>query len=165
MVEAELPPQVCSRGRIGRLRTGSFLTYNDLPMIELEEVMTARILIILSFALALTDYLGAQQPLVVPAKQEVTLTVKADSTQVQLAYEKQKNLQLQSQILNEQYQKQVSDLQKQFGGYEATIQSWIAQTKKANGFGDDVQYDRDQDKWFKAEKQKSASKAVKPAAK
>jgi hypothetical protein len=107
----------------------------------------------------------AQQALVIPAgdKQEVVLTAKTDSTPVQLAFEKQKNLQLQSQLLQEQFQKQLADMQKQFGVQEQLITDWIVKTKHANGFGDDVTYDREQNKWFKTAKQKSESKTVKPA--
>jgi hypothetical protein len=108
----------------------------------------------------------AQQPLVVQGngKQEVKLTAQSDSARALLAYEKQKNLTLQYQMLQEQFQKQTAEMQKQFSDYEKDITAWIAATKKAEGFGDDVTYDRDQDKWYRSEQPKAAAQ-VHPATK
>lgn len=73
------------------------------------------------------------------------------SLAAQLSNEKQKNLNLSLQ--NTQLQQQVNLLQQQnalkvpYDAEEKKIEDWIDAMKKANGWGDDVTYDREADIW------------------
>lgn len=103
-------------------------------------------------ALTLVSY-GQQSPLTSPAMKlpapAVKLAHPADSKDVQLDVIKEKNLQLQFQILQRNYQDQQAQLESQYRSLESKIEAWIAQVRKDNDLGDDVQYDRDRDAWVK----------------
>ena len=120
---------------------------------------------------------GAQAPppLVVgqakPGQTEVTpkfgLTVGStynalDVAAADLAYEKEKNLNLQSQLLQTQYQQQIASMQQQYAALEKAKQDVIDKIKKTNNFGDDTTYDPEQGKWFKTEKAKAPEKPAAP---
>jgi uncharacterized membrane protein len=127
-----------------------------------------RRIVILTLVILVSLVVVAQQPdakhLTVPPRQEIKLERPADSTAAQLAFVKAKNIQLQFQILQKQIQEQQQTLQTDFNGYQAQLAAWVAQAKKNNHLGDDVQYDPEQDKWFKTTVQPAPKeKSVVPA--
>ncbi|MGA8730290.1 MAG: hypothetical protein WB608_16165 [Terracidiphilus sp.] len=95
----------------------------------------------------------AQQP---PAKPEPAVQPKApyDSTKAQLAWEREKNFQLQANQMQQQLQKSMQELQAKYAGEEKQIVDWVAQVRKDNGWDESYTYDREQDKWTHAEKAK-----------
>ena len=103
------------------------------------------------------------KPLTVPPKTEIKLDHPVDSGPAQLVFEKMKNAQLSFQVLQDQYAKQQADLQSQFAGYQAQLTAWTNEAKKANGLGDDVEYDPAQDKWFRTSKDTPAPAKSGPA--
>jgi len=107
--------------------------------------------------------------------EDVKLEHAVDSTKVQVAYEKEKSLQLQFQLAQLQLQLDLSQLQlqhlqqqrlqqqqgalqDQYQVLEKGIADWIEKVKKENHLGDDVSYDREHDKWVRIPKPAPAAK-------
>ena len=83
-----------------------------------------------------------------------------DSTKAQLMVEKEKNLQLQSNAMTQQYQAFMQQFQGKYQEQEKVLTDWIATVKKDNGWDDTYTYDREKDQWTKAAKVEKP--AVKP---
>jgi hypothetical protein len=113
----------------------------------------ARILLGMTVFFAVACIAAQDKPLVIPPKsRDVVLEHPEDSASVQLAYEKEKNLQLSFQLMQKQVQEQQAAMQAQYATLEGQINDWIAKVKKENHLGDDVQYDREANKWVRVSK-------------
>lgn len=92
------------------------------------------------------------KPLQLPGGSEIKLDKPADAAKTQLLYQKEKVIQLQFQLMQKEYQERAQPMQAQFADLEKEIAAWIEQVKKDNHLGDDVIYDREQDKWLRVPK-------------
>lgn len=99
----------------------------------------------------------AQAPAVTPAKPapvEVTpktpdIQAKLDAQVAETAQAKQQADNLQAQMMQSQMREAMAPIQNDFNAQEKVITDWITSVKKANGWSDDVSYDRAQKKWFR----------------
>lgn len=95
---------------------------------------------------------NAQQPPKPPAPpaaapQPATPKQPYDSAKAQLAYEKEKNAQMQTRLLQQQINQIQSQISSQIAASEQAINTFVTETRKANGWDDTYTYDREQDKW------------------
>lgn len=81
------------------------------------------------------------------APQPVTPKTPYDSAKAQLAYEKEKNLQLTAQTATAQYQTFMQDQQKKYADQEKSLADWMEAVRKDNGWDDTYSYDREKDAW------------------
>lgn len=89
--------------------------------------------------------------LVVPEQREEIKT-DVDTSKGELLVEKETNLNLQFQLLQSQFTASKEAMTKAFSDNETELTAWIAQVKKAQGWGDDVVFDRPTHKWYRVKK-------------
>lgn len=87
-----------------------------------------------------------------PAPVKVTpkateLQEQLDAQRAETALANEKNDNLQAQMLQQQISAAMGPLQADFNAQEKIVTEWIAAVKKANGWGDNVTYNRDTRKW------------------
>jgi len=102
--------------------------------------------------LALGSAAFAQNPpatpaLIQPIQVEVAPKAPYDATGARLYVETEKNLQLQATIIQKDATAQMQPLQTQYAEQEKKLAEWMAEVKKANGWGDDYSYDREHNVW------------------
>lgn len=109
----------------------------------------------------------AQQPppQSAPGSAPATPKVPYESSKAQLAYEKEKNLQLMAQNATTQYQAFMQDQQKKYADQEKALTDWMEAIRKDNGWDDTYSYDRDKDAWTHVPKPPVNPPATPPAAK
>jgi hypothetical protein len=98
-------------------------------------------IIVFTFLLSCWYAAWTQQP------QVVTPKAPYDSTKTQLTITKEENLQLKANAAQQAFQQQMKDMQAQWQADETSVNAWIADVKKANGWDDTYVYDREKDQW------------------
>jgi hypothetical protein len=129
----------------------------------MEITMKRAVTSVFVWAILLSGLVGQQpeEPLTVPPGVEIKLTHPADSTATKLAAEKIKNIRLTHELMERAYNDQTAQMNSDIDGYRLQINAWVAKVKKDNGFGDDVTYDSDTDRWYrKTEPSKPDAKAA-----
>jgi hypothetical protein len=82
-----------------------------------------------------------------------------------LLYTEEQNLQLQSKLLADNYQQQLTQLQNQYANLEENKKIWESKVKADNGWDDSYQYDWDKDQWTHTVKEASNKSETKPITK
>lgn len=100
------------------------------------------------FFLSLVYAVFSQQP-PKPTPQGQTVTPKQpyDSTKAQLAYEKQKNAQLEYNQATIEYQQKIKELQSQWQAAQKEKDDWVQEIRKDNNWDETYIYNFDTDQW------------------
>lgn len=109
----------------------------------MRKVITVVLIAVLSIAAF------AQQP----KTEKVTPKAPYDSLMVQLAFERQKNMQLELDNAFRAYQNYAKEMQDNYNRQQLLIDAWKAEVIKANGWkADEYSYDPAKDEWTHTEK-------------
>lgn len=94
---------------------------------------------------------GQAKPMVVP-DQRVEINTDVDNDKGQLIVKDMTHLEDQFQILQRDFADAQNKMKADYKASQDKLEAWIASTKKAQGWGDDVIYDGKANKWYRVKK-------------